>query len=204
MVFACAGVLAAAYGVWFCHQPESTLRSAIKTASVLLLALVALRQDGPPALILALSLSALGDFFLSRHGRRVFLAGLISFACAHLAYVVLFFGLGHRAPSIGAVIALFLFAAATEWWLAPFTDQLRWPVRIYVVLITAMGLASFTLPPGLDWVRMGALAFMASDTLLAIQLFRMPPQSQWHLIVSPLLWSLYWCAQAMIAWAVLG
>src|SRR5690606_40854198 len=65
-------------------------RTAMKTAAVALLALLAALEGGPVLLVLALAISAVGDAFLAQNGRQRFLLGLGSFLIAHLAYIVLF------------------------------------------------------------------------------------------------------------------
>ncbi len=83
-----------------------------------------------------------------------------------------------------------LFALSTERWLIPHTGALKWPVRVYVVLISLMGLTALGLT-GVPFALVGALAFMASDTILAIQLFRMKEESRLQIPASVLLWLFY-------------
>lgn len=199
-----SGVTALLYGGWFCFRDPSLLRSAIKTGAVGALALLALSYGASGLLVLALTLSAIGDLALSRAGERAFLIGLCGFALAHVAYIALFSAMGIGLPPLMPSIALILYAIASEVWLAPYTGDMKWPVRVYVVLITLMGLAALTLPGGLNVALIGAGAFIASDTLLAVQLFRLDPASPLHRIISPALWVLYYGAQGLILWAVLG
>lgn len=204
ILLASAICAALAYGLWFCHRPPNGPKTAIKTISVAALALWGLALGGPWLLVLALALSSAGDFFLSRDGERAFLAGLVSFALGHLAYIVLFSGLAVAYPPLIAMLLILGFAASTEIWLAPFTGDLRWPVRAYVVLIVGMAVLALSLPNDLWRVQIGALAFLASDTLLSIQLFRLPSGAGAHRVISPALWALYWGAQALIAWGIMG
>jgi uncharacterized membrane protein YhhN len=74
-------------------------------------------------------------------------------------------------------------------------------VRGYVVLIGLMGLAALALPaqPGQVWLRAGAALFIASDLMLAIQLFvTRDPLRQRRLGLA--LWPAYWAGQALIFW----
>lgn len=203
-LLAISAIFALIYGAWLCNQPESALRTTIKTAAIGILALIAALGGGPMLLILALGLSSLGDFALSRQGERAFLIGLGSFALAHLFYILLFTGLAIGLPAILPALVLVAYAVSTEVWLAPYTGEMRGPVRLYVVLITGMGLAALALPGALVWALIGAGAFMASDTLLAIQLFRLGPDSRWHAAIARALWALYYGAQLLILWAILG
>jgi len=127
-------------------------RSILKTLPLLCFAGAALWSGAPDFLVVGLFLSALGDYALSREGRAAFLYGLSAFALAHLVYILLFLSQSHAVlwqafistPLIA--VALLIFALSSELWLTPHTGSLRWPVRIYVVLITMMGLAALTLP----------------------------------------------------------
>jgi uncharacterized membrane protein YhhN len=91
------------------------------------------------------------------------------------------------APAVG-IICL---ALSTEYWLAPFTGGMKWPVRIYVILIAVMGVTALSLPLGREFALIGVFAFIASDTLLAIQLFRLAKNSSWQTPTSICLWVLY-------------
>lgn len=186
------GLIAAAiYALVFCHRGPSAWKTLVKSIPMPAFALAAAVSFGSPAVILALVFSAVGDVALSRNGERAFLIGLIGFALAHLVYVGHFLSLsgGLTAPVWG-VAALVLLAASTELWLAPHTGTMKWPVRIYVTLITAMGVTALGLP-GMPLAVIGAFAFLASDTILAMQLFRMSDMSRWQRPASVALWLLY-------------
>ena len=127
--------------------------SAAKTASVALLALIALAVGAPLPVTLGLAFGALGDFFLTRRGESAFLAGMAAFALGHLAYVAAFVtrGLELGGPVFGPVqtgllVLLVLLIASTEVWLAPRTADLRGPVRGYGLIIGAMAAAVILLP----------------------------------------------------------
>ncbi|HHL22192.1 MAG TPA: lysoplasmalogenase, partial [Aliiroseovarius sp.] len=107
-----AGLVAAlVYLVWV-GRGASAGRSVLKTVPLAAFALWAWLADAPGLLVVALVLSALGDLALSRPGERAFLAGLVAFAFAHVAYVVLFSMLAGawpwyafaRAPGVAAVL----------------------------------------------------------------------------------------------------
>ncbi len=195
-----AALCSALYLAWFCYRPSSALKTWIKTASVLLLAVVAGLNDAPSILILALVLCATGDFFLSLDSERSFLAGVVAFAAGHIAYIVLF--LGHPASDfatipIPAIIALTLFAALMMALLYQHAGALRLAVLAYVPVIVGMGLAAMTLPPfGLLWLTLpAALMFMASDTVLAVELFLLRPDHPLRRFTPFVVWALYWLAQ---------
>ncbi|MFD1157864.1 lysoplasmalogenase [Roseovarius aestuarii] len=201
---ALSALCALIYWVRYCYRGPSVARTILKTGAVGVLAVVAWVEGGPILLVLALVLSVVGDLALSRNGDRAFLIGLASFALAHLAYILLFASLAASAPLLLPVIALIAYAVSTEFWLTPYTGDLRAPVRLYVVLITGMGVSALALPEGLVLALIGAAAFMASDTLLALQMFRLPLDSPWKMAIERGVWVLYYGAQALIASAILG
>jgi len=181
------------------HKRPSWRRSVRKTLPVALFAL-AMLIEGHLVLAAALALGAVGDYALSRPGEKAFLAGMVAFALAHLAYVGLFVLAGAdmaAAPwiGIGALVAL---GISTEVWLAPHTGALRWPVRGYVAIILAMGLSALALPAGMIWVKAGACLFILSDFILSIETFRLAPEHPARWALSKLVWITYIAAQAAL------
>ncbi|QEW27663.1 lysoplasmalogenase [Roseovarius indicus] len=197
-------VVSVAYGLWFCHRPVTAWRSVVKTVPVALLALWAALAGGPVWLVAALALSAFGDFALSREGERAFLAGLCGFALAHVAYIALLAGLVEGAPPVVPLVALLALAVSTELWLAPHTGEMRWPVRVYVGLITVMAGCALALPGAMWLAALGAGAFVLSDTVLAVQLFRRDVAARFDRALSAVLWALYYGAQMAMALALAG
>lgn len=193
-------VLALVYGAVYSGQPPSAARSAVKTGAVAGLALAALPAGAPALVAAGLALGAAGDFFLSRDGTRAFLAGMAAFALGHLAYAAAFLVPGTW-PPLPAVLPLLALALSTELWLAPRTGGLRGPVRGYIVVITLMALAAFTLPDGRAIALAGALLFLVSDLLLSLELFVLSDGGLKRL-AGRLLWAAYWSGQALILWGM--
>lgn len=195
--------LAALLYLFALEQPESLRRSAVKTLSVLLLGLVAVSQNAPVLLIMGLGLSALGDYFLSREGERNFLFGLGSFLAAHIAYVALFYGMGSGVFALlepwrvaVAIVTLVLCFGMLRILLPRVGSELRLPVSVYVVAIEAMGLAALT--TNIPLVIIGALLFMASDTILAWEKFVETGASSRRSVMRVAVWALYYAAQLLI------
>ena len=183
-------------------RPPSLLRSLVKTAAVAILAAGALHT---PLLALALALCALGDWLLSRPGEAAFMSGVGAFAAGHLVYAALFLTDPASDPSrltalphalvdllliaIGLIAALLLNARA---------GALRGPVLGYIPVILGMGLAALTVPAEGPHALIlpAAMAFIASDLILAAEKFLLPPG---HPLLKPApyaIWVLYWTAQA--------
>ncbi|MDO9134440.1 lysoplasmalogenase family protein [Hydrogenophaga sp.] len=146
----------------------------------------------------ALALSLAGDAFLMFPG--YFIPGLVAFLLAHLAYIALFrqgvpWFSSRRAlaATLGVGVAMYTFL-----WQGGLPTALRAPVAAYVLVIAlmaaqAVGRATVQRNAAAVGVAVGAVFFMLSDTLLAINKFVSPlPMSQvWVL-------STYYAAQILI------
>lgn len=205
--------LAAALAYWgrfAASEVKGFVGVALKTASTGLLAALLLTMPGGAwfwLIPLGLALGALGDLLLALRGEQVFLAGVAAFGLGHLAYAG---GFLMRSAEIGfdgigiweasALAGLLGLLGSTEVWLAPRTGALRGPVRGYVALIGVMGLAALALPvqPGQGLLRLGAALFIASDLMLALQLFVIRDAGVRRGLALGL-WPAYWVAQALIA-----
>lgn len=182
----------------------SLRRTAVKTASVALLAVLAFVSGAPLLLVAALALSALGDAALAQDGERPFMAGLGLFLAAHIAYAVLFVSVADGLAAVvvkpallvlAAVLVLFALFLLVRLW-QPVGDALRMPVAAYSAAILAMGLSALTVPSGM--VVAGALLFVASDALLAWERFLAAPQDRRRAAAGPAVWVLYYAAQLLI------
>ncbi|UCI20828.1 lysoplasmalogenase [Mesorhizobium sp. B2-1-8] len=185
-------------------MPPTLARSAAKTLAVAMLAVLAAKQGGPPLLVAAVGLSAVGDAFLSRDGEKAFLGGLASFLVAHTVYVVLFLRSGGglellAAESWRGAIALAMAAFAIVMLAALWRrvgPGLRIPIAVYVLAILAMGMSALTIDS--TWVIGGAVLFMASDGLLASEKFLVPAISPHRAWMRLAVWVLYYAAQLAI------
>jgi len=201
LIFSCAAGLL--YGAMADAQPR-LVRSIVKTLAVGLLAVLAAMQGGPWLLVLALALSAAGDFYLSHNGDRSFVAGLTRFLCAHLAFTALFLtigdGYGAYAETPLRAIAAAIVVACGLGMLVALTRRvgpsLKLPITAYVLAILAMVTSALTLD--LPLVIAGALLFMMSDTLLSIEMFLLPAISQHRKWMPYAIWGLYYVGQLFI------
>lgn len=183
-------------------QPRTAKRAAVKTASVVLLAVLAFLAGGPWLLVAALLLSSVGDAFLAFDGEKPFLSGLGAFFAAHLAYVALFLTEGMvtvalTAPRLAIGVAMTLATGVMIVRLRPAVgDTLRLPVTAYGLAILAMGLSSLVVAP--RFVPLGAVMFMASDTMLGTERFLVAHGSAASRPLAYGVWTLYWLGQATI------
>lgn len=147
---------------------------------------------------LSLTFSWLGDMllFFERFMPVLFIAGLVAFLTAHLLYLRVFKqlsvgpGLLKQAP--WAALPFLVYGVALVVFLFPgLDDVLRLAVPVYAAVLLAMSISAVNLSRG--WLFAGALCFVASDSLLAINAFHtpLPGAPVWIL-------STYWAAQGLL------
>lgn len=189
-------------------RSPSLWRTGFKTASIALwvpLPLLGLHVEGASTLALvslaaAFLFSSLGDYFLALKGdARNFPRGLASFLVAHIFYLIVLAPLV-SAPAgwqLWGIAAVAIFAIASLAWLWPKLGAFRAPVILYMAVISLMAVAAFSVP--LPWLGIGALLFVFSDVVIAVNKFRMPVPRRGHVV-----WITYYGGQALIAASLIG
>ncbi|WP_425076995.1 lysoplasmalogenase [Psychroserpens sp. S379A] len=142
--------------------------------------------------ILALVFSLIGDVALLFDGYNpiYFIVGLASFLLAHVMYVLVF--LKHRDSSKNSLgfIGLMLFYAAFLFYiLKDGLGDLLIPVIVYMIVILSMSTSAFLREKqnniaSYNWVLLGAILFMVSDSILALDKFYQSFQLSSLLIMS--------------------
>lgn len=148
------------------------LDSVTKALLMPLLAAWVVAERGPRLLVAALLLSWGGDVALEIDG--LFLAGMALFAGAHVCYVTYLVRHGalkalRRHPLIPVVYAALW--AGTVLLLWPGLGDLRLPVAVYSLLLTATAATAAGLGPRLG---VGGALFLLSDALIALGLADLP------------------------------
>jgi uncharacterized membrane protein YhhN len=203
-------VAALAYGFVFSFRGDGPARTLLKVSGVLILAGIAFAAGGPWLLSGALIASAVGDAFLAGKPERWLLPGMAAFFLAHVFYVVLFWQLGEAGegwslPVKIAQTGLVVAGAFYIRWLVPWIGKpMRLPVILYGAVILMMGAAAIALPGAFWPVTIGALMFIASDSILAHQLFCRPAEAPPNKLASYAVWFLYFFGQAAIMLGIAG
>ncbi|HEX5085610.1 MAG TPA: lysoplasmalogenase [Blastocatellia bacterium] len=173
----------------------------LKALSVATLAALAFRAPAPSSMILgtALAFSSLGDALLDLGSNRFFIWGLLSFLVAHLIYILLF--VRNRVRSLkpkgwqsALVAAVLINSILLSQWLAPNLGALLWPVMFYVCVITVMVVSAILAGFSRPWICIGAILFLISDSILAVNKFKSPVPMGGYLV-----WATYYLAQYGIA-----
>ncbi|GAA3783833.1 lysoplasmalogenase [Corallibacter vietnamensis] len=132
--------------------------------------------------VLALAFSLLGDILLMfvQISPHFFMSGLIAFLIAHVFYVLVFTKQRNpQAKPISFVLALLLYACVLFYFLKPRLGDMLIPVIIYMAVILSMATAAFlrlgfVIKTSFTLVFLGAILFMISDSLLALNKFYKP------------------------------
>ena len=130
------------------------------------------------AIFAGLSLSWFGYVFLMSKRSGWFLAGLVAFLAAHVAYIIAFIGLG-PSWSMAALsgVALARVAWSVRRWLRPsLPADMKRPVDGYIAVITVMVATAFGAwgTSGSNVLLAGAITFYLSDLSVARDRFVAP------------------------------
>lgn len=169
--------------LWTPEFVGSTMSAGVKSAPVLLLAVVVLSWTGAHSVLGVaggLLFSAVGDFCLVWPD-QMFIHGMGAFAVAHLLYSLTFLSSRYTSYSSSSwprllYPVLFLTGGASYIYLYPYLQKAPNPdllvpgVGVYVLLITLMG--SLAIRTRRLTTILGSLVFMVSDLALAVQVFK--------------------------------
>jgi uncharacterized membrane protein YhhN len=130
-------------------------------------------------ILVALFLSWAGDVLLQMKG--MFIPGLVAFLLAHIFYIAYFIRSNSRKKGLLQfqplyTIPVVLYIILFLWLLYPYLDALKIPVTVYGITIGTMLLASINMRGRINdaaasFFIIGALLFVLSDSLLAVNLF---------------------------------
>ena len=195
---------ASAYQMLESH-PADTLRTVLKTIAISALAPLPLLSlwEGPTfallALVLALGFGSLGDFYLSLKNDSIyFKRGLIAFLVGHIFYLIVmvpYIGTPSTLQLAGMVV-LAVISGGTCIWLTPKLGDYKVPVWAYMGVISAMALVALTMPNPLT--GLGALLFVFSDAIIAINRFARPVPAR-----GPIVWITYYVGQWLLGISLL-
>lgn len=170
-------LIAFAADLFFVYQNQNAPRFFTKTLLVPLLILICLLETKPLShsktqplnhlFLTGLIFSFFGDLFLLF--KWGFLPGLGSFLLAHFFYIFCFTKLTVRKHLPILAVGLLVYVTVLIFYLFPYLKEMKIPVIIYGVVIAAM--LYFAVRTTNKNLILGAVLFVISDTVLAINLF---------------------------------
>ncbi len=171
------GVLALAFMATLPWTPyQSSFAPKVLPILLLLWAVLQARPfRGKRLLVAAVVFSGAGDVILDLTFEGYFTAGLVSFLTAHIFYVVLFLqGAKFRRSMALATLLALAFPAGMAAFLWPHLGPMQLPVALYISVIASMMVASLHRERLNLIVIAGAIAFVISDSILALNKFHSP------------------------------
>jgi len=130
-----------------------------------------------------------GDVLLMNND--MFMAGLVSFLVAHVLYIITYQKTGASTGKLTPmdVIKFVILGVALIWVLYPGIGDLLIPVVVYALTLIAMGIWAHkrrdaTSEPSFKMVSIGAMLFVLSDSLIAINKFAIEIPAERMLIMS--------------------
>jgi uncharacterized membrane protein YhhN len=155
--------------------------------ALIILAFTAIQATrGKNIILTALFFSWMGDLFLMFENTNppFFIFGLASFLATHILYIIYFAGFKNNRVSLLKkqpllIVAVLLYGASLVWLLFPKLGNLKIPVLVYATVICTMQLYSTHAfnkvnKKAARLFLSGALLFVLSDSVLAINKFHLP------------------------------
>ena len=174
--------------------PQTPIHFVLKVLPILVLLAASTRAPKPlekTLLVMAVLFSGFGDVLLAFswfvYGLGAFLIAQVFYACVFLRH---FDSIKTRWP---LSVALLAYAVAMVITLEPHLGEMQVPVFAYLVVIMFMGFAAIQSSYPTRWLVLGALCFIASDSLIALNRFVQPLPFSDYLVMST-----YYAAQYMI------
>ena len=193
---------------WALHAlrpyPGSVLLKWIPIAILALLGLMNIESAQGLLLALALLAHSAGDVLLGLEKPKLFVPAIVGFLIGHVLYILTFrLDLPQEWHVSAArwvlVVGVLVYAAGMSVVLLPrMPGHLIVPVIVYIIAITAMAITGVLAEYRTQWIALGAICYVISDSIIAINLFVHP--FAWSGYVS---WPLYYIAQAFITLGIL-
>jgi len=145
-------------------------------------------------ILAALFFSWVGDILLLFQDKKdiFFLLGLSSFLLAHVFYIIFFHNIRvmeNIKSNVLLLLIVVVYYAALTGWLSPYLGKMNLPVRIYGIVISfmfmlAMHMLFISNKKAGRWLMIGALLFVVSDSVLAINKFYLSFEMAGYVIIA--------------------
>lgn len=206
-ILTAVAILSGAVYIWTTYAGTQAQRFLFKPLTTVLILVLVLALPGAVSslyrtlIVAGIVFSLAGDIFLMLP-QNFFVWGLVSFLVAHFFFVAAYVARAGFQMHWWLLAPFAIYGALLLYMLWPHVGELRLPVLIYALVLLAMGWQATEL----WWVLrdaaallalLGAVLFVASDSILALDKFRAPIPHRDVLIMSS-----YYGALTLIAWSV--
>lgn len=171
----------------------------IPDLTLAILAIIAIAGIRGKLLFVTYILCGLAGLALDLPIENSFILGLVLFLLGHIGYIVAFSRDFKWQPSrLWLVIFLIVYAVIMGVVMQPFLGSMMIPVYCYIVVIITMCIFAALRKSGNNYILLGALLFLASDSALAVNKFVTPVPAEAYIVMFT-----YFAAQFFILYGFL-
>jgi uncharacterized membrane protein YhhN len=176
--------IAAIADIWGIITVNETMKTVAKPMLLILLAIVYLASVKKPIFwyVLGMFFCFVGDVLLMFKGANFFMFGLSAFLLAHVVYIKVTSGFLPSDLTVKMISSAFpfvVFFAILMYLIYPNLDEMLIPVAVYGITISTFGsvaLLNYRSEKSTEnlWLFIGAIIFILSDSLIALNKFYEP------------------------------
>jgi uncharacterized membrane protein YhhN len=164
--------------------PGNFVIKAIPALSLAVLAFIAVSGSRGKLLFTALMFCAAADIALELAGGKYFVAGLGLFLVAHIFFIITFSrDFKFQKSKVPVIVLLAVYSIMMAFVMTPSLQEMAIPVYIYMTAITLMGIFASLRAARNDFTLYGAIAFIVSDSIIAINKFMMSAPAADYIIM---------------------
>jgi len=166
--------------------PGNFAIKAIPAISLAVLAFIAVARSRGKLLFSSLLFCAAADIALELEAGKYFIVGLALFLIAHIVFIVTFSrDLRAQKSQFPVIILLIVYAIMMAFVTSPWLKEMAIPVYVYLTAITLMAIFAALRGSKNDFTLYGAISFIVSDSILAINKFMMPvPAADYFIMIT--------------------
>jgi uncharacterized membrane protein YhhN len=157
---------------------------AIPALSLAVLAFIAVSGSRGKLLFTALLFCAAADIALELAGGQYFVAGLGLFLVAHIFFIIAFSrDFKFQKSKIPVIVLLVVYSIMMAFVMTPSLKEMAIPVYVYMTALTLVGIFASLRAARNDFTLYGAISFIISDSIIAIDKFMIPVPAADYIIM---------------------
>ena len=155
--------------------PGNFAIKAIPALSLAGLSFIAISGSRGKLLFVALLFCAAADIALELAEGKYFVAGLGLFLVAHIFFIITFSrDFRFQTAKMPIIVLFIVYSGMMAFIMTPSLKEMAIPVYVYMTALTLVGIFATLRAAKNDFTLYGAIAFIVSDSVLAINKFMMP------------------------------
>jgi alkenylglycerophosphocholine hydrolase len=164
--------------------PGNFVIKAIPALSLAVLAFIAVSGARGKLLFTSLVFCAAADIALELDGGKYFVVGLGLFLIAHIFFIITFSrDFKFQKSRVPVIVLLAVYSMMMALVMTPSLKEMAIPVYIYMTALTLVGIFAALRAARNDFTLYGAISFIVSDSIIAIDKFMMPVPAANYIIM---------------------